>query len=96
MEFLGLEDSTFKHDDIRALYAKDTTPDGTKDLPLSELLTLLEGTQQIVSDAIAGADLGKIIESPFGAKPVGDLVNFFAWHEGYHAGQVIIFKRWLE
>lgn len=33
MEFLGLEDSTFKHDDIRVLYGRDTQPDGANELP---------------------------------------------------------------
>ena len=33
MEFLGVEDSTFKHDDIRVLYGRDTQPDGANELP---------------------------------------------------------------
>ena len=97
MEFLGVEDSTFKHDDISVLYGRDTQPDGANELPpLGQLLTLLDGTQPVSSDAIGTADLRKVIESPFGTKPIGDLINFLAWHEGYHAGQVILFRRWLE
>lgn len=96
MDFLGVQAGTFDHDEVRALYGRDTRPDEAKDLPLSQLLSLLEGTQQVISDAIAGADLDRVVESPFGTKSIGDLVNFFAWHEGYHAGQVVIFKRWLE
>lgn len=96
LEFLDVQAGTFDHDNIRALYAKGTTPDGAKDLPLSQLLTLLEGTQQVIHEAIAKADLNVVVESSFGTKSMGELINFFAWHEGYHAGQIVIFKRWLE
>lgn len=96
MDFLGVQADGINGEELRALYGRETKPDATKDIPLSQLLTLLDGTQQTISDAIAQADLSKVTESPFGTKPLGDLVNFLAWHEGYHAGQIVVFKRWLE
>lgn len=95
LDVLGVQ-AGFNHEDIRALYGRETKPDAARDLPLSELLRLLDSTQELIGQGLASVDLDKVIESPFGQQTTAGLVNFFAWHEGYHAGQVVIFRRWLE
>ncbi|GAA5500985.1 hypothetical protein Dxin01_00713 [Deinococcus xinjiangensis] len=81
---------------IRSMYESKTRPDPTHALPTADLLTKLEATQPALASAIDAADLSAEIESPFGKQPLGDLLNFFAWHEGYPAGQTAIFKRLAE
>lgn len=80
---------------IRALYGTKTHPDASTAMPLSELLRLLDATQAALQPALAEADLTPLVQSPFGEMPLGELINFFAWHEGYHAGQLVILRHWL-
>lgn len=82
--------------EIRSMYESKTHPDPAHALSLADLLAKLNSTQAELVRAIEAADLSKEVESPFGKMPLGELLNFFAWHEGYHAGQVVIFKRLAE
>ncbi len=74
------------------LYGTKTHPDAAKALPLAHLLEQLELTQSRLEAGLQSSDLTATVDSPFGAKPLGDLINFFMWHEGYHAGQTVIFR----
>lgn len=80
---------------VRAAYGRDTHPDAGKALSQDELLRLLELSQIEIEEGLISTDLTPVVDSPFGQMPLENLIDFFAWHEGYHAGQVALFKRWL-
>lgn len=80
---------------VRARYGKDTQPDPDNALPLTELLEHLGATQDTLAAALNATDLTPTVQSPFGEMTLGELVDFFGWHEGYHAGQAAMLRRQL-
>ena len=78
---------------LRALYGKDTHPDAARALPLAELRAGLEASQTALEQALNSADLSVVRDFPMGQQPLGDLVDFFGWHEAYHAGQLALLWR---
>lgn len=80
---------------VPAAYGRDTHPDADKALRQDELLRLLELSQIEIEEGLISTDLTPVVDSPFGQMPLENLIDFFAWHEGYHAGQVALFRRWL-
>lgn len=81
--------------DVRARYGKGTSPDPAAALPLTDLLSHLTATQETLAAALATADLTPTVQSPFGPMVLGDFIDFFGWHEGYHAGQAILLHHQL-
>lgn len=96
LEMLGADLSGLDMQTVGRLYRNGTQPDPAHALPLAELLEKLEATQPTLEAAIDRADLSQMVQSPFGTQAAGELLDFLAWHEGYHAGQVAILKRLAE
>ncbi len=92
LHMLGADLTDLDAGQVASMYGTKTQPDPAHALSLAELLGKLEATQPALEAALDSADLTKETESPFGSNQ-GELLDFFAWHEGYHAGQVVIFRR---
>lgn len=95
LSFLGTGQPGVDMQDVRGRYGKDTHPDPQSALPLTDLIAHLQATQGTLAEALNAADLSPVVQSPFGTMPLGDLVDFFGWHEGYHAGQSVLLRHQL-
>lgn len=81
---------------LRATYGRDTHPDPATAWALADLLNFMELSQIELEEGLIATDLTPEIDTPFGKQPLENYVDFFGWHEGFHTGQVVLFKRWLE
>lgn len=95
LSFLNTAQPGVDMHDVRARYGKGTSPDPAAALPLTDLLSHLTATQDTLAAALATADLTPTVQSPFGPMVLGDFIDFFGWHEGYHAGQAILLHHQL-
>ncbi len=76
-------------------YESDPITDPEKAVPLSDLLAGLKESHRLIETALqnmADAALEQIVDEEKG-KTVGDRVEWLAWHETYHAGQLELLRQ---
>ncbi|WP_019585569.1 DinB family protein [Deinococcus apachensis] len=78
---------------VRGCYGRGTAPYPDAAWLLTDLLRWLEASQTQLESALSTANLSVPSESPFGALPLADLLDQFAWHEATHAGQLAVLRR---
>lgn len=78
---------------VRACYGVGKTPDARVAWRLTELLRWLDESQTQLAASLPGADFTQMIETPFGTQPLAELLDYFAWHEATHAGQLVVLRR---
>lgn len=94
LRLLGADTSNLDVDDLWRRYGYGSQPDRSGPETVGDLLLALNATQEELGVVLPEADLSKVI-NPENSDTVGDRMDFFSWHEGYHAGQLVVFRRWL-
>ena len=82
-------------DGIEALYTfGSSAPTEADAIPTSELLDLMAAQQEPLARALAATDVETWTKpSPRGNMTVAERAEFYVWHESYHAGQAILYRR---
>lgn len=81
--------------EIHQLYARGSRPPGDDEaVDFERLLRLFEAQGAALHEAVEHVDAGAL-ERPRegGASSVGAFVGFLVWHEAYHAGQAVLYRR---
>lgn len=84
-------------DEELALYKTGSDPITSSDqgLTLEQLLAAFDETQERIIERLAEMpeeDLGRIVDTRFGERSVGEHVASLHWHETYHTGQLELLR----
>jgi len=78
-------------------YAYDSEPilDASEDvIKLSDLLSYIEESGKLMAEGFSALDDAKwLAEVNEKGTPMWDRMEFLAWHEGYHAGQLELLRQ---
>lgn len=77
-----------------SIIGKNTAGIAQEDSLLSELLTGLDRSQELLQAALAGATPAQLAE-PSGMRDNSKLewLEFLTWHDTYHTGQTAVYRR---
>lgn len=94
LELLG-QDPIWEKEANATLYGFDSQPlpDGAG-YPLDDLMSHLDASQDTLLQTLAAWEDTQL-DTPLsdGNATIGQRLDFFAWHEGYHLGQIALLKR---
>jgi len=76
-------------------YPRGSHPPGRDDaVPFEQLLELFAAQGAALEAAIANVDAATLAAArATGSSSVGEFVGFLVWHEAYHAGQAVLYRR---
>ena len=99
LRFLGL-DPVAGSDRLEPYTRGSTVPSVEDAVPIKELVGMWKASQQALEQALAGATdelFAKPLDEPDPrlGETIGSALAFFAFHEGYHVGQIGITRRRL-
>lgn len=81
-------------DDADARYGYGSRAESTEDAaPLESLLAALERSHQRVLEEIGTLDAARLMATDDRGRPVLDRLEFDLWHEGYHLGQLTLYRK---
>ncbi len=92
LELMGASRTMGEGSDAR--YGYGSRPEGAEDAaPLESLLAALEHTNQRVLEEIAKLDGARLEEADERGRRLLDRLEFALWHEGYHLGQLTLYRK---
>ncbi len=95
LELLGQPPYANPETDALYRYESDPMTDPNTAVPLSDLLAGLKESHRLIETVLQNMDdaaLEQIVDEEKG-KTVGDQVEWLAWHETYHAGQLELLRQ---
>ena len=69
-----------------------TAPSAEDAESFEELIATFKATQPLLEEALAGATEADL-DRDIGDAKVGDRIEFLVWHESYHCGQTVLYRR---